>query len=642
VALAGPARAQPAPPPLALLDVPFISQSEALCGGAAAAMVLRYWGERGVDAESFAHLVDRSAAGIRTTALIGELRTRGWNAAGLSGSSGEISRELALGRPVLTLIEDRPRTFHYVVVVAATGSAVIFHDPARAPLRVMRTDEFERRWSAADRWMAIVVPGSRPEAVPALDSPRPPSTPCDALVAEGVARAQANDLPTAERTLAAALSCPGPAPMRELAGVRLLQRRWPDVSELASAAVAIEPRDAHSWRLLGTSRFVQNDPLGALDAWNHVGEPRLDLVAVGGLVRTRQRSVERLIGAEPGALLTPDGLVRTRRRLEGLPSAYSTRVDYAPVPAGLAELRATVNERPLFASDPWSLVAIGLKAGTSREVGVTTGSLTGSGEALEATWRFWPGRPGLGLRIDSPSWGGIWTMRGFSWREAFDREGMAPATRSGGDLAFTSWFTSAMRLTLRGGASRWTQHGRYASAGSAVRLLTRGERLQGDASFEVWSGRNTFSRMEGRVVARTSSVREGPVVLGRAGFGTAARSLPVELWFAGDTGQARDVPLRAHPVLREGKLVTAALGRRIVHGSVEGQYWWNLALSRVGAALFADAASVSRRLDAGSRENVDIGVGARLAVPGVGGIFRADIARGLRDGATAISFVYEP
>src|SRR5688500_20185749 len=75
--------------PLSLLDVPFISQSELLCGGAAAAMIVRYWGERGVTAESFAHLVDRSAAGIRTDVLIDELRARGWNATGIAGSSEE-------------------------------------------------------------------------------------------------------------------------------------------------------------------------------------------------------------------------------------------------------------------------------------------------------------------------------------------------------------------------------------------------------------------------------------------------------------------------------------------------------------------------------------------------------------------------
>ena len=41
---------------LTVLDVPFIAQSELLCGGAAAAMVMRYWGERGVDALSLIHI----------------------------------------------------------------------------------------------------------------------------------------------------------------------------------------------------------------------------------------------------------------------------------------------------------------------------------------------------------------------------------------------------------------------------------------------------------------------------------------------------------------------------------------------------------------------------------------------------------
>ena len=75
-------------------------------------MVLRYWGERGLTAESFAHLVDRSAAGIRTDALLRELTTRGWMAAALDGTAGAIDAELQRGRPVLTLIEDRPGRFH--------------------------------------------------------------------------------------------------------------------------------------------------------------------------------------------------------------------------------------------------------------------------------------------------------------------------------------------------------------------------------------------------------------------------------------------------------------------------------------------------------------------------------------------------
>jgi len=65
---------------LAILDVPFIAQSELLCGGAAAAMVMRYWGERVVDADTFSLLVDRRAGGIRTAALVDDLRARRWNA----------------------------------------------------------------------------------------------------------------------------------------------------------------------------------------------------------------------------------------------------------------------------------------------------------------------------------------------------------------------------------------------------------------------------------------------------------------------------------------------------------------------------------------------------------------------------------
>src|SRR5262247_4525503 len=147
--------------PLSLLDVPFIAQSEMLCGGAAAAMVMRYWGERGIDAESFQSLVDAKAGGIRTDVLAANLRGRAWNATALEGSSDTIAQELQQGRPVIVLLEDRPRTYHYVVVVARNADGVVFHDPARAPFRVMTAADFDKRWSAARRWMLVVTPTAR-------------------------------------------------------------------------------------------------------------------------------------------------------------------------------------------------------------------------------------------------------------------------------------------------------------------------------------------------------------------------------------------------------------------------------------------------------------------------------------------------
>ena len=160
-----------------LLDVPYLSQTEDLCGGAAVAMVLRYWGERRVYPEDFAALVDRSASGIRTDALTSEVIRRGWQAISVdadAGSSGEWLREhVDHGRPVIALIEAAPGRYHYVVVVAWTGEQVIVHDPARAPFRVMSRAEFERAWAPAGRWALLLLPvGDRPPEREASPSAR--------------------------------------------------------------------------------------------------------------------------------------------------------------------------------------------------------------------------------------------------------------------------------------------------------------------------------------------------------------------------------------------------------------------------------------------------------------------------------------
>jgi hypothetical protein len=630
--------------PLTILDVPFISQSEALCGGAAAAMVLRYWGERGLAAESFAHLVDRSAAGIRTTALIGELRRRGWDASAIVGTVQILSAELTGGRPVVTLIEDRPGTFHYIVIVAATARAIVFHDPARAPMRVIGMDEFERRWRAADRWMAIVLPGKRvvaddvTPARPDVDA----TAPCDRLVAEGIERSQAGDFDGAEQRLTAALTCPGAAALRELAGLRLLQRRWADVQSLSSAAIDIDSSDAHAWRLLATSRFVQNDRLAALDAWNRVAEPRIDLISVAGLERTRQRIVERQIGAAAGELLTAQSFARARRRLEALPAASGARLDYVPVPSGLVELRASVSERRTRPG-LWDVAALGLVAVARREVEYSLSSPSGGGERLTAGWRFWPERPKYSLSFAAPApWGGLWTAAFSSERQPFDREGLPRAERTRADLRLSNWMTSIAHVEIHGGIEDWSGAGTAASVGTTVRLSSLDDRVDVRMSADAWSATASFTKVEGGLTARSSAERQGAVYIGRLHAGTITDAMPPEAWLAGDIGVTRGTLLRAHPLVADGRLRTAQLGRRIVAGGAEAQYWWAAPFTRLGGALFLDAARVGARLSPGARGDVDAGAGLRVALPAVAGTFRADLAKGLRDGATTFSFVYEP
>jgi hypothetical protein len=431
--------------------------------------------------------------------------------------------------------------------------------------------------------------------------------------------------------------------MRELAGVRALQRRWADVEALSTAATASDPGEAYGWRLLGTSRFVQNNREGALAAWNHVSEPRLDLLSVAGLDRTRQRVVEQLVDVKPGTVVTPNLLLRSERRLRDLPAAVSTSVELRPTPGGLAELRATVNERPVFPADVWSYVALGAVAASRREVGAATGSLSGGGERLKAEWRFWPGRPRAGVAFDAPApWGGIWSVEAFGERERFTEGGSPDEKRSGGFAEWSTWATALVKLAAGVGVEDWDRIGTLGRSRAHLQMLTRGSRVDLRADGEVWAGAASFSRASVEIATASSAMRTGRVYLARGGAAGGSANLPPLLWFGGDTGQTRETLLRAHPLVDDGRLRLEQMGRRLWHASVEAQQWWSAGLVRTAAAVFLDSAHVGNRADGAARGDVDAGVGLRLALPGASGTFRVDVANGLRHGGTRWSFVYEP
>lgn len=615
-------------------------------------MVLRYWGERGVSAESFAALVDRSAAGIRTTALVSELQDRGWQVTAVDGTAALLAGELASGRPVIALIEDRPGVFHYIVIVAVTERAVIFHDPARAPLRVFTRDEFDRRSRAAGRWMAIVLPGARADP-PAGAAPAPSFSPgtasCNDQVAEGVQRAQAGDLDAAARTLTSALSCPGPSAPRELAGVRLLQRRWEDAAQLSMQAVEIEPSDEYAWRVLGTSRFLLERPLEALAAWNHVGEPRLDLVRVAGLERTRQRPVERMLGIAPGEVISPSRFVRAQRALRGLPSARSTRLELAAVPGGLAELRAAIVERGRLPSDRWTWAAIAARAVVTGTASLTLGSWIGAGESVAWEWRFWPHRPRVAASLRVPAaWPGTWGADVFAEGQDLDRS-PDRVSRRGGRFTMSRWAGSSARLDVRGGAERWNGAGTVGALGLTAGWLSGAERLSGRVVLDAWAGARRFGSGSVAVTASsapggvtTGTAPLGLVVDGAAGGVAVTAETPLDLWPGGDTGQARSILARAHPILDDGRLQVDRIGRIAVFASGEVQHWWSApAFTRIAMLGFVDTVRTMRRAGGiGSIGDVDVGGGVGIASLLVPGRVYLNYAHGLRDGADAFSARY--
>jgi len=629
------------PQSLTVLDVPFIAQSELLCGGAAAAMVMRYWGEHGVDAESFRSLVDPKAGGIRPDALAAGLRGRDWNATALEGSADTIAQELRQGRPVIALVEDHPRTYHFVVVVARNADGVVFHDPARAPFRVMSDADFDKRWSAARRWMLVVTPPVSRDRVVPVALPRDQETACETQIASAIQQAQQNRLEESERTLVGALSCPGAAVFRELAGLRVVQRRWAEAAELASAALAREPGDAYASRLLATARFIGDDQLGALDAWNQTREPRIDLVRIDGLLRTRYGVVEPYVGLQPGEVLTRSALVRARRRLNELPSGFGT-IDFVPVSSGLAEVRAMVVERSILPRHLFDLGVMGLATAVTRELVVPIVSPTGGGEQITADWRFWAHRPLYQLLIATPApWGGTWSLGARRERQPFTAT-FSPTLHDSVQLDAANWMNGIVRWQIGGGIDRWNEGRVFRTAAATMRLTSARDRLDARAQFRGWfGGANRFGQAAIRILARSAPRLEGFVVTADGGVAGVTDSAPPDLWFAGDTGRARSLLLRAHPILTEGeRFRTERMARIFAHESTEVQRWWRVGAFRTGIATFVDTGVTARRLSGSSITDVDVGIGLRGAYPGRAGALRLDIARGVRDGNIAISAIY--
>jgi ABC-type bacteriocin/lantibiotic exporter with double-glycine peptidase domain len=140
------------------LEVPYVPQSEQLCGGAAVAMVMRYWGMTGIYAETFAPLVAIRQQGIRGEDLISAMTGFGWSATSFRGDAGAAGRSLEARRPLIALIEDRPGRFHYVVIVGWAAGKVVVHDPARRPFQPHSEQEFVQKWERSGYWTLLALP----------------------------------------------------------------------------------------------------------------------------------------------------------------------------------------------------------------------------------------------------------------------------------------------------------------------------------------------------------------------------------------------------------------------------------------------------------------------------------------------------
>jgi hypothetical protein len=632
---------------LVLLDVPFLAQPEDLCGGAAAAMVLRYWGDTGAQAEDFAGLVTRGV-GITTGALTSALEVHGLRALPFRASAGEVRDHVAKGRPVIGLIGARGGRLHYVVIVGWGEGRVVLHDPADQAFRVRKEEDVVSAWHAGGDWALLAFPKSEhpssgvteafPEGAPAVGE-------CGGLVDQAVDLAQRDRLGAAdERLLAARAICPQEArPLRELASLRFKQERYRESAELADAALRVDAADDFTWRLLGTSRFLAQDAAGALRAWNRVDEPRLDILHVDGLERTPEPVVKDRLRLAPRALLTPDAVGQARRRLSDLPGFTASRLSLEPLGAGRADVRAAVVERPLL--DPFAvwLARVPVDALAFHEANVYVAGAARTGEVVDAGGRWWNGRPAAWLNVSQPQALGLpglvrlsalWDEQSYATGES--ASGTAREERVSAALSAADWYSSSGRLTARVGVDEFRggdttrSRGTFGTLGLECERRLAGDRGAALAHAAIWLGTGpTFGTMGVAVAARNGPEPRRFVAGGTAGLDVAGSHAPFALWPGAGTGAGRPELLRGHPLVSDdGLLDGAAFGRVLWHASIEVEARVvRLGPIGVGVAAFLDTARATERLNTTEPGAfADAGLGARLHLGRGAGSIRFDVA----------------
>lgn len=552
------------------LSVPYTAQTPHLCGGAALAMVRRYWGARDIHPEDFASLVNRSEGGIRTSVLAQAAATSGWTT--LAGAAEGrslllLEQEIGRSRPVIVLIEDGTTRFHYVVVTGFTEDAVIFHDPARAPGRRMRHDRFLQAWDAAGRWYLLVMPTQTAVArswessnypTERAVAPRPAGA-CSDLIQRHVALARERAFAEAEAGLETATRrCPDdPSGWQELAGLRFIEGRYAEAARVAAIASSLPQAAPPVFDLLGGARFLTGDLVGALDAWNRLDEPRIDWIEIQGLTRSLHPVVRAHLGLRPRTLITPNTFMRAARRLDELPTLSDSRLAYRPAADGTALVSATAHERRLMptTSTHWALV--GISAALQRDARLDLHSPLREAEQWTFAYRFAHRRPRGLFRLVLPSPGALpgLTTLDASW-EGQTYESV-PAT-SGDDqlrrqrlaLTVSDWASGWLRWEGGIGWDRFRPGGRYVSFESRVTARFARDRgsvvLAAGTWHPVRPSAHAFTTASLTLHGRTAA-QESAGLRMAIGLQVASRRAQQALWPVAGSSDSRGVLLRAHP-----------------------------------------------------------------------------------------------
>ncbi|MCC6992797.1 MAG: BamA/TamA family outer membrane protein, partial [Acidobacteria bacterium] len=204
------------------------------------------------------------------------------------------------------------------------------------------------------------------------------------------------------------------------------------------------------------------------------------------------------------------------------------------------------------------------------------------------------------------------------------------------------WATSGLRWRASLALDRWGDES-YASVGGGLDRYFARDRVVIGIDASTWtpkpSGR-AFVAAGATFAMRSTRESARPMWTLLGGLASTTSGAPRDLWPGAGADRVRLPLLRAPPLLPAGVVGGSAFGRRLAHATLEYQHPLpQLPAGVVRIAAFADTARAWARPDAapGRSWQTDVGAGVRVALPGRGGMLRADVARGLRDGGVVVS-----
>jgi len=633
------------------LDVPFVAQKKDTCGAAALAMVLRYWGDDASHDDVARALLTPELHGIAGSRLAEFARGRGLEAVAYKGDMANLRDFVGKGRPLIVAWDMGPGRYHDVVVVGFDDEhgAIVVHNPAAGASRSVKSGTFQKRWQGAGYWTLLVAREKAAAAPPTYEE----------LVARGVAAGRGGHYGEAEEALQRAI---GMAPARsearvELAGLRFLEKKYEDAAAGFASALIYQP-DPHAREMLAASLHLAGHTEDALKEWNRLGQPRLDQVAIKGLVHTSEHVVSRELTLLPEGVLDLGRYRETRLRLEEL--GIFSRIELRPVPKqlGHVDLEVDLAERHGFGD----LLQVGIRSGVyaiRKKVVLRYFNLAGEGINLGLDYKWqktqphlkgsveWPRPFGLpaNLRVEAqrarPTYdlGETFTLRtrgvGVSVRRVVGPGTVAEAGWRFGDRTFSiarpdapDGRISGYRLGLD---HRFIDRRRH-RLDASMRFFHALSRLGSDVSYPLGQGALRYhgfiSLPDGKPIARSALAAQ--LILGRGGART-----PLDEMFTPGASSEMDYPLRGHYVRRNGVLGGTAIGRDLDLLNLElRQRIADRKHFQLGAVAFYDGARLNATAQGGARKMNDVGLGLRLATRGL--IVRVDYGRSLSgDGKNA-------